>query len=679
MRKLLVTLLATALVPTGAEARSVFKQYCQGKDPTTLLNHPADPASLDPRRLATHDNGYTSEWQNCHTEAAAALEPKTCGEWLDAVGRGGELLLTRGLIGSFFDADTYNKLWRAWGLTERPADFDRRIVERYGLQPMPAGVRNPYPLPGQKPIPADGGSGELPMGLVQTRDASGHYDGGIGFTCLLCHAGRIGSPGDGEGLGSRLGIGNTTFDVEVLSYDLGKTWDQDLQGGVPIPLPYPHSEGRGTIDAVEDFEFLMAVRDFDTLNNTPFVKTFPAHASPGDQDPPAWHNTGSRPRVYMDGGVSSDNTRALMQFLAASITTNTCSGERAENEQIPGCGDWIKKQERDFEAIRVYIDSIEPPPFPGPVDHDCNDDGVCAERGEAIFHTRDLFSGHPPAPIEGSNGSCSSCHGVYSPAYASQLRDSRLVGIAGQIVPRDVILTDPGRVDTLSRELRWGWGTLWFAYADNSADDPFTEAMNDFVTPESNGLFGPDYTREQGTCGWVAVDGAGNLDERRVGYAAPALHGLWSTAPYFHNGSVPTVYHVLRPAKRPTHWRRPLTCDPLIAGTDCGFDVSLTAYHFDHLGWKFDCLGPDGAPLDDCLPGASAPLAAARPATPQSHLWVANQSPRPVTQADVELRKIYDTTRYGRSNAGHNWTSGLDPVDPAEPEVRSLIEYLKTL
>src|SRR5207245_1476486 len=155
-------------------------------------------------------------------------------------------------------------------------------------------------------------AGQLPKRLVRTRNASGQYDGGIGFTCLLCHAGRIGeATPERPDLGSRIGIGNITFDIEVFSYDLGKA------GGVPIPLPYPHNQGRGTINAVSDFEFLMTLRDFDTLNSSPFVKAFPAHASPGDQDPPAWHNTGSRPRVYMDGGVSADNTPAPVQFLAA--------------------------------------------------------------------------------------------------------------------------------------------------------------------------------------------------------------------------------------------------------------------------------------------------------------------------------------------------------------------------
>ena len=35
------------------------------------------------------------------------------------------------------------------------------------------------------------------------------------------------------------------------------------------------------------------------------------------------------------------------------------------------------------------------------------------------------------------------------------------------------------------------------------------------------------------------------------GYVAPDLSGIWATAPYLHNGSVPTLWHLLHPAERP--------------------------------------------------------------------------------------------------------------------------------
>ena len=34
-------------------------------------------------------------------------------------------------------------------------------------------------------------------------------------------------------------------------------------------------------------------------------------------------------------------------------------------------------------------------------------------------------------------------------------------------------------------------------------------------------------------------------------YTAPPLTGIWASAPYFHNGSVPTLWHLMRPAERP--------------------------------------------------------------------------------------------------------------------------------
>ena len=41
-----------------------------------------------------------------------------------------------------------------------------------------------------------------------------------------------------------------------------------------------------------------------------------------------------------------------------------------------------------------------------------------------------------------------------------------------------------------------------------------------------------------------------------LGYVAPPLDGVWATAPYFHNGSVPTLEAVLAPRDRPERWVR---------------------------------------------------------------------------------------------------------------------------
>ena len=108
------------------------------------------------------------------------------------------------------------------------------------------------------------------------------------------------------------------------------------------------------------------------------------------------------------------------------------------------------------------------------------------------------------------------------------------------------------------------------------------------------------------------------------GYLAPPLVGVWATAPYLHNGSVPDLAALLNPAERPALWRR-LGSDP---------------EHFDpdRVGWRFDTPAEPGDPLT------------------------------------VEGRRTYDTTREGLSNAGHTYGADL-----SEAERAALLEYLKTL
>jgi cytochrome c peroxidase len=55
---------------------------------------------------------------------------------------------------------------------------------------------------------------------------------------------------------------------------------------------------------------------------------------------------------------------------------------------------------------------------------------------------------------------------------------------------------------------------------------------------------------------WFGEYGKLEVVEDPGGYVAPPLDGVWASAPYFHNGSVPTLWHVLNPAKRPAVWQR---------------------------------------------------------------------------------------------------------------------------
>lgn len=101
------------------------------------------------------------------------------------------------------------------------------------------------------------------------------------------------------------------------------------------------------------------------------------------------------------------------------------------------------------------------------------------------------------------------------------------------------------------------------------------------------------------------------------GYVAQPLRGVWATAPYFHNGSVPTLEGVLDSTKRPEKWSRP---------------SDSKAYDSAAVGWRFT-----------------------REETKRS-------------------TRVYDTTRRGYGNQGHSFGDALT----AEQRL-AMLEYLKTL
>jgi mono/diheme cytochrome c family protein len=113
--------------------------------------------------------------------------------------------------------------------------------------------------------------------------------------------------------------------------------------------------------------------------------------------------------------------------------------------------------------------------------------------------------------------------------------------------------------------------------------------------------------------------------EPKQGYVAPPLDGIWATAPYLHNGSVPTIAALLDSRTRPTSWTRT-------------FDSK--DYDPAALGWKYKALGHGKA---------GEPNAKARAA-------------------------IYDTTLPGYGNGGHTFGDALTAEDRT-----AVVEYLKTL
>jgi hypothetical protein len=103
---------------------------------------------------------------------------------------------------------------------------------------------------------------------------------------------------------------------------------------------------------------------------------------------------------------------------------------------------------------------------------------------------------------------------------------------------------------------------------------------------------------------------------------APPLDGVWASPPYFHNGSVPTLWHVLHPDSRPRVWRR----------TDEVTD-------FQKVGLTIETL-------DEVPPKLTA----------------------------EQRREYFDTQAFGKSAVGHDFPESLN-----EAERDAVLEYLKTL
>ncbi|MGE5085594.1 MAG: hypothetical protein ACM3MG_04790 [Bacillota bacterium] len=112
------------------------------------------------------------------------------------------------------------------------------------------------------------------------------------------------------------------------------------------------------------------------------------------------------------------------------------------------------------------------------------------------------------------------------------------------------------------------------------------------------------------------------------GYVAPLLNSLWATAPYLHNGSVPSLYDLMHPETRPTK-----------------FMVGGHNLDYKKMGLKLV-------------------------RNPQTGVYV---YPADVKPWSVPV--VYDTTTPGRGNHGH-----VTPFNRlTEDEKSSLLEYLKLL
>jgi hypothetical protein len=168
---------------------------------------------------------------------------------------------------------------------------------------------------------------------------------------------------------------------------------------------------------------------------------------------------------------------------------------------------------------------------------------------------------------------CARCHGTYGDGS----------DFPNKIIPIEEIGTDRARFDSLRKEYREFMANGWFGHYGEKIDQYRVD------TP---------------------------------GYAAPPLDGIWASAPYFHNGSVPTLAEVLDSSLRPVVWKRTAT----------GYDQALMGLEVERL---------------EALPGT--------------------------VTLPAERRRYFDTGKPGKSSQGHTFPDALTAA-----QRRAVLEYLKT-
>jgi mono/diheme cytochrome c family protein len=171
---------------------------------------------------------------------------------------------------------------------------------------------------------------------------------------------------------------------------------------------------------------------------------------------------------------------------------------------------------------------------------------------------------------------------------------------------------------------------VYLASCASCHGDPCDPAVGypDLVLPA--GEVGTDPVRAerwtQAEASWANVSWFGDAGAMTDtdGYLANPLHGVWASAPYLHNGTVPDLASLLDSSARPAVWQR----------TGAGADD----YDPARVGWRFT---EPAAPTDRSTP---------------------------------EARRVMDTSVPALSNAGHTYGDAL-----SEAQRAALLEYLKVL
>jgi mono/diheme cytochrome c family protein len=358
---------------------------------------------------------------------------------------------------------------------------------------------------------------EAPMGLslgVVGRDVPPVRLTAANLACASCHAGHLfDADGDPQPDIAWLGAPNGSLDLETYVQEIYAAF-KSVRG----------DEGR-LISAVETLFPDTTQAELRT------IRSFVMPRLQARMD--ALASAGDRPLPFVNGAPGLTNGVAALRMQFGLLAPDAYASARGFTS-IPDLG------ERGFRAALLYDGAYAP----------------SAGDPRRTIRREDITPAHLDDLAAVTAFFTVPSMGVHPDRAAGQLQDARDVFafLRDYEAPRF-----PDRID----ERRAARGRAVYAQACASCHGAYDESLErpSLVSfPNWSGAYDTDPVRaaafDARTAQAVEASPYGDrMLVRATGeYMAPPLTGLWITAPYLHNGSVPTLWHLMHPEQRPARF-----------------------------------------------------------------------------------------------------------------------------
>jgi mono/diheme cytochrome c family protein len=450
----------------------------------------------------------------------------------------------------FYHADQGTRAMPMAWFRALEAPFDGSAVQPLVADPANLGRLGflPDPVSGDNPL-------GLPVGFAEDKGTDGQQVPMMGLTCAACHTGQV----EYRGVKLRIDGGPAVVDIDAFQTGLGLALamtakhserferfadrvlgpsdppelreglrrtvgaqaeairiDHDLSEKLKL---HPVQEGAGRLDALGrggNLVFGEALRDRSNLAPTDAPVSFPG----------LW-DTGWFKWAQYNGSISQPMARNVAEALGVRAEVDLGPDEATRFASSVRL-DRLYEMEQLLAGKEPGNGGLRAPSWPrdlAGLDAAWRIDDAKAQRGKEHF-ARLCAGCHEARPGQSDLG---------RPETRLTMVDLRLVG------------TDPAAATNFAaRTVRIPW--------EPGGPVPAAEALRRVTNGVMNRWYSANGTRPGTPAGpeerWAMGGRSDNEWQAPARYRARPLHGVWATAPYLHNGSVPNLYELLLPAYR---------------------------------------------------------------------------------------------------------------------------------